>query len=311
MKFNDGKSHYMLKDSPLQSKAKAKKWTLIPNWREKTLMRNNIAFEMSRRLGLSYTPWIQNVDVIVNGEYKGNYQLCDQVTVDPNRVDITDMQSGDVDALSITGGYLLEITGPGETYHFYSTRGNIPVDVKSPDDDDIVSAQFSYIRDAFNDMEARLWASNYKHPEKGYRSRLDLESFLRLFLVGEFAGNNDAMWSIYLYKERGDDLFRFGPVWDFDLSMDNDQRTYPANGKPDWLYNYGAAVTGIRDFVSRILSDPYAVETLKNIWGDMRESGAFSQDSLWAFVDSLGVVLDESQRLNFTRWDNLGKFLTL
>ena len=311
VKFNDGKSHYMLKDSPLQSKAKAKKWTLIPNWREKTLMRNNIAFEMSRRLGLSYTPWIQNVDVIVNGEYKGNYQLCDQVTVDPNRVDITDMQSGDVDALSITGGYLLEITGPGETYHFYSTRGNIPVDVKSPDDDDIVSAQFSYIRDAFNDMEARLWASNYKHPEKGYRSRLDLESFLRLFLVGEFAGNNDAMWSIYLYKERGDDLFRFGPVWDFDLSMDNDQRTYPANGKPDWLYNYGAAVTGIRDFVSRILSDPYAVETLKSIWGSMRESGAFSQDSLWAFVDSLGVVLDESQRLNFTRWDNLGKFLTL
>lgn len=312
VKFNDGKSHHMLKDSPLESPAKAKKWTLIPNWRDKSLMRNNIAFEMSRRLGVVYTPWIQNVDVIVNGQYKGNYQLCDQVTVGPNRVDITDMESGDVDATTITGGYLLEITSPGgETYHFSSNQGGLPVDVKSPDSDDIVDVQFNYIRDAFNDMESRLWASNYQHPEKGYRNRLDVESFLRHFLVGEFAGNSDAMWSIYLYKERGDDLFHFGPVWDFDLSMDNDQRTYPANGKPDWLYKYGSAVTGIRNFVGRILSDPFATETLSSIWKDMRDSGAFSQDSLWAFVDSLGTVMDESQRLNFTRWDNLDQLLTL
>lgn len=312
VKFNDGKSHYMLKGSPLQSPAKAKKWTLIPNWRDKSLMRNNVAFEMSRRLGLSYTPWIQNVDVIVNGEYKGNYQLCDQVTVGPNRVDITDMESGDGMTTDITGGYLLEICGSGgETYHFNSNQGGIPVDIKSPDADDITSEQFSYIRDAFNEMEARLWASNYQHPEKGYRSRLDLEGFLRYFLVGEFAGNNDAMWSIYMYKERGDDLFHFGPVWDFDLSMDNDQRTYPANGKSNWLYNYGSAVNGIRNFVSRILSDPFATERLSAIWGSLRESGAFSRDSLWAFVDSLGTVMDESQRLNFTRWDNLGELLTL
>ena len=311
VKFNDGKSHHMLKGSPLESPAKAKKWTLIPNWRDKSLMRNNIAFEMSRRLGLSYTPWIQNVDVIVNGEYKGNYQLCDQVTVDPNRVDITNMESWDVEDTSITGGYLLEITSPGETYHFYSNQGGIPVDIKSPDSDDIVSEQFSYIRDAFNEMESKIWASNYQHPEKGYRSKLDLESFLRYFLVGEFAGNTDAMWSLYLYKERSDDLFHFGPVWDFDLSMDNDQRVYPANGKSNWLFNYGSAVTGIRDFVNRILSDPYAIETLGSIWKNMRDSGAFSQDSLWAYVDSLGTVMDKSQKLNFTRWDNLDQLLTL
>ena len=310
IKFNDGQSHHMLKGSPLESPSKAKKWTLLPNWREKTLIRNNIAFEMSRRLGLRYTPWIQNVDVIVNGEYKGNYQLCDQVTVDPNRVDITELLSSDIEDPLITGGYLLEITNPGEQYHFSSNHG-LPVDIKSPDENDIVSQQFAYIRDAFNEMESRLWATYYTDPDEGYRSRLDLESFLRYFLVGEFAGNHDAMWSLYLYKEREDDLFHFGPVWDFDLSMDNDQRSYPVNGKPDWLYNYGSAVSGIRSFVSRILSDPYAGEMLSSIWADMRKSKAFSVDSLWAYVDSLGVVMDESQTLNFTRWDNLGQLLTL
>ena len=310
VKFNDGKSHHMLRGSSLESPSKAKKWTLIPNWRDKSLMRNNIAFEMSRRLGLRYSPWIQNVDVIVNGEYKGNYQLCDQVTVDKNRVEITEMTHEDTDETNITGGYLLEITSPGgETYHFSSNHG-IPVDVRSPDANDIAAEQFNYIRDAFNEMESCLWASDYQSETAGYRSKLDLESFLRLFLVGEFAGNTDAMWSVYLYKER-DDIFRFGPVWDFDLSMDNDQRVYPANGKPNWLFNYGSAVTGIRDFVNRILSDPYAVERLSTIWSDMRKSEAFSQDSLWAFVDSLALVMDKSQKLNFTRWDNLGQLLTL
>ena len=312
VKFNDGKSHHMLKDSPLQSPAKSKKWTLIPNWRDKSLMRNNIAFEMSRRLGLSYTPWIQNVDVIVNGEYKGNYQLCDQITVDPNRVDITEMEPEDIDETNITGGYLLEITNAGgEPYHFRSNIGSIPVDVKSPDSDEISPEQFNYIQNAFNEMESRLWDSNYQDAEEGYRSRLDLQSFLRYFLVGEFTGNTDAMWSLYVYKEREDDLFHFGPVWDFDLCMDNDQRVYPANGKSDWLFYYGSAVTGIRNFVGRILSDSYAAESLSTIWSDMRKSGAFSQDSLWAFVDSLGTVMDESQKLNFTRWDNLGQLLTL
>ncbi len=311
IKFNDGKSHHMLKDSPLQSPAKAKKWTLIPNWREKSLMRNNIAFEMSRRLGLPYTPWIQNVDVIVNGEFKGNYQLCDQITVDPARVNISEITTDEQGNTDISGGYLLEITGPGgEQWHFNSSRG-LPVDIKSPDDDEITQEQFNYIRNNFNDMESRLWASNYTDPAKGYRSRMDLESFLKLMLVGEFTGNTDALWSVYLYKERGDDLFHFGPVWDFDLCMDNDQRVYPANGKPNWLFNYGSAVSGLREFFNRVLSDPYATTTLSGIWAGMRKSGAFTGESLIAYVDSLGVVLDQSQKLNFTRWDNLGEFLTL
>lgn len=311
IKFNDGKSHHMLKDSPLQSPAKAKKWTLIPNWRDKSLMRNNIAFEMSRRLGLAYTPWIQNVDVIVNGEYKGNYQLCDQVSVDPMRVNITEMEPTDNEGAALGGGYLLEITNPGgEPYQFYSKRG-IPVDVKSPDSDAITDAQFAYIQNAFLDMEARLWGQSWTDEYKGYRSRLDLESFLRVLLVGEFTGNTDALWSLYVYKERGDDRFYFGPVWDFDLCMDNDQRVYPACGKTGWLFNYGSAVSGLREFFGRVLADPYASRRLADIWAEMRQSKAFTVRSMTAYVDSLGQVLDESQKLNFTRWDNLDQLLTL
>jgi len=311
IKFNDGKSHHMLKDSPLESPAKAKKWTLIPNWRDKSLLRNNIAFEMSRRLGLAYTPWIQNVDVIVNGEFKGNYQLCDQITVDPNRVGITEMMPEDIEEPFISGGYLVEITNPGGTSSRFSSNRGIPVDIKSPDSDEIATEQFNYVRQAFNDMESSLFSAAYKDPEQGYRTHLDVESFLRHFLVGEFAGNTDSYWSVWMYKEREDSLFRTGPVWDFDLCMNNDRRVYPANGKSKWLFNYGSVVSGMKDFVNRVLSDPYADATLCSIWAEMRRTKAFSSKSLFAYVDSLAQVIDESQKLNFTRWDNLGQLLTL
>lgn len=311
IKFNDGKSHHMLKGADIQSPAKSKKWVLMPNWREKSLIRNNVAFEMSRRLGMLYTPWIQHVDVIVNGEYKGNYQLADQITIDPNRIDIDDLQPEDVEEPNISGGYLLEVDAyaTSEPSYFYSNKG-IPVTIKYPDSDDIVGAQKTYIRNYFNTMESALWKANFRD-SNGYRQYFDLHSFLQQFIVSEFAGNTDAYYSVYMFKARDDAQFHVAPVWDFDLSMDNDRRVYPACGKSNWLYNYGSAASGMRDFVNRILSDNAAFNDLCAMWAEMRDNQLFTAQSMTAYVDSLAQVIDESQKLNFTRWDNLSEFLAL
>ncbi|MBR6304517.1 MAG: CotH kinase family protein, partial [Paludibacteraceae bacterium] len=73
------------KHQVLGSPANAKKWTLINNYGDKTLMRNQLAFELSRRFGMPYTPFCAYVDVVLNGDYKGSYQLCDQIEVRKNR----------------------------------------------------------------------------------------------------------------------------------------------------------------------------------------------------------------------------------
>ena len=44
------------KKQPLDAPAKAKKWTLINNYGDKTLMRNKVAYEMSREAGMPFTP---------------------------------------------------------------------------------------------------------------------------------------------------------------------------------------------------------------------------------------------------------------
>ena len=301
------------KRSPLDAPANAKKWTLISNYGDKTLMRNILAFEVSRRMGMAYTPYCQPVDLILNGEYKGCYQLCDQVEVAQNRIDVTKMEATDISGDNLTGGYLIEIDAYAynESSMFTSNRGT-PVTIKSPDDEKIVSQQSKYIKDFFNTMESAVFASNYTSESSGYRKYLDLDSFLRFFLVGEFAGNTDTYWSVYMYKDRNDGRLYTGPVWDYDLAFDNDYRTYPINNLGGYIYNTNGSVASgsVRDMVTRIVTnDSAAHQRLVAIWDEARAQYGIDEASLLEYVAHTKALLYESQQLNFKRWKILNDYV--
>lgn len=317
--WNFDKKPYRLKFDKkvrlLDAPAKAKKWTLISNHSDKTLMRNILAFEISRRVGAKYTPYCQPVDVIINGEYKGCYQLCDQIEVDENRVNITEMEPEDTSGDALTGGYLIEIDAYAyeEPEHsmFKSSKG-IPVTIKSPDDDDITPQQKSYIESYFNRLENRVFAENFSDEIHGYRQLFDTESFIKHFIVGEISGNTDTYWSTYLYKERGDDKIYTGPVWDFDIAFENDNRTHPISQYNDFIYatddSSAAGGKNMKRFVSRIIKeDPVANAQLKQMWNELRNNGIISEESLIAYIDQTAALLDESQKLNFKRWKILDR----
>lgn len=296
----------------LDAPAEAKKWTLLSPYGDKSMMRNILAFEISRRVGAEYTPYCQPVDVIMNGEYRGCYQLCDQIDVRENRVDITEMKPEDNSGTNLSGGYLIEIdaNAGSEKSNFWSNKG-IPVTIKSPDDEKITAEQKKYIKDAFNTLESRIFSTGFTDEKAGYRQYFDIESFLKHFIVGELSGNTDTYWSTYMYKERGDQKFYTGPVWDFDIAFDNDSRThYELNGPTGFLYDSGTASfaggDNMRQLVNRIIKlDPVARERLKEMWNDLRSSGVITSESLVQYVDDTEDYLDQSQKLNFTRWDNL------
>ena len=312
--WNFPKKPYRLKfsskRSPLGAPAKAKKWTLINNYGDKTLMRNILAFEVSRRAGLAYTPFCHPVDVILNGEYKGCYQLCDQIEVAKGRVDITEMEPEDVSGENLTGGYLIEIDAYAEqeVSYFKSSKGT-PVTIKSPDDEDIVASQSAYIKNFFDSMESAVFASNFTDEQKGYRKYLDLDSFLQFFIVGEFAGNTDTYWSVYMYKDRNSGKLYTGPIWDYDLAFENDNRTYPINNIGDFIYATKGSIANwaVRDMVTNIVKkDTAARERLIEIWDGMRSSN-LTEESLLEYVSQTAALLEESQQLNFKRWKILGE----
>ena len=268
------------KHKVLGAPASAKKWTLINNYGDKTLMRNQLAFELSRRFGMPYTPFCAYVDLIVNGDYRGCYQLCDQIEVKKGRVDIEE------------GGYLIEADAyaGSEASMFWSAKGT-PVTIKYPKEDSITWEQSEYIRQHYDKME------------NNWKTYLDLNTFLRHFLVGEFSGNTDTYWSTYFYKHRANDTLYVGPCWDFDLAFENDNRTYPIKNLSDYIYRTNGSTTGyMRTLVDKIVvKDTQAKQQLAAIYEQARRKG-LTEESFIAYIDEQEAMLQQSQRLNFIRW---------
>lgn len=297
------------KQNVLDAPAKAKKWTLISNYGDKTLIRNLIAFELSRRVGLEYTPYGRLVDVVFNGEYKGTYQLCDQVEVNPGRVETDELTKKMNSAEEIKGGYLIEVDAYAydEDNYFYSPKGN-PVTVKYPDAEDITIEQNNYIREHFKKMEAAVYAINVTKTDNAFRNYLDVKSFIRHFLVGEFSGNTDTYWSTYMVKYRDDEKFYTGPVWDFDIAFENDYRTFRICDKSDYVFRSGGSYAGdMKFFVNKIIGEVGVQQDIKDLWSVLRYTGVITYESLEEYIDNLVSEVNDSQKLNFTRWSILSQ----
>ncbi|MEJ7588560.1 MAG: CotH kinase family protein [Ferruginibacter sp.] len=202
-----------------------KQWVLLASYADKSLLRNETGFELSRRLGLAFTPAGKFVDVILNGTYAGNYQLVEQIDVGKNKINIAEQDAATTTMPDISGGYLVELDGfaLSEAVYFNTAR-NMMISVHYPDDDEINAAQRNYIGSYFNTFETSLFAGNFDHPVTGYKKYFDINSYINFYLVNEIIGNPDIFWSTYMYKARSNDTIYTGPVWDMDIAANNDNR---------------------------------------------------------------------------------------
>jgi len=110
-----------------------KNWILLANFDDKALMRNDVAFELSRRVGMAWTPRSQFVELYLNGQYEGSYQLTESIEIDKNRVNIDSLDDSDVTAPAVTGGYLMEVDYNGIADANFLINGIIPITMHDPD----------------------------------------------------------------------------------------------------------------------------------------------------------------------------------
>lgn len=205
---------------PVMGINKHKRWALLANASDKTLLRNRVAFEIAKHAtALDWTPDSRYVDVILNGRFLGNYLLTEQIKIDKNRVALAEMDPAATSGDAITGGYLLELDRYfDEVNKFRSAFADLPVNFKEPDEEGLNSAQFNYMKDYFNAVEALLYAPDF--PAAGeYAELLDTDSFIDWWIVQELTHNQDTRLpgSCYMNKDRLGKL-KAGPVWDFDLT---------------------------------------------------------------------------------------------
>lgn len=114
------------KKTALLGMPKAKKWTLLANYIDPSLLHNAYAWEYATALGLPFTGNYRHVDLYVNGDYLGNYTVCESVEIAENRVDLADLDKAneaanpnvEIEALPRGG------TGSGNTVQSGSVRGS-------------------------------------------------------------------------------------------------------------------------------------------------------------------------------------------
>jgi len=279
---------------PLNFSSKSRKWALLGNYGDKTLIRNVLSFEISRIFNITFTSECVYVDLMINGQYKGTYNLCDKIEVSETRIRIKKLSKED--SLSkISGGYLIEVDGFAylENSYFNSRKG-VPITIKYPDVGDISSDQKNYIKEKFNDLEFEIYNNNI--------TNIDIPSFVKFFLIEELIGNAESYWSCFLYKERNDDSFYFGPVWDNEMTFDNDNRVYPINCKNDFIFNYGLSAGTMDKFVNQVLKNNIVFNKTIQFWKEITES-KLNASYLSNFIDEKVNLINESKNLNFMRWN--------
>lgn len=190
---------------------KNKDWVLLANYRDATDLMNLFGFETARWMGLPFSNHSRFVEVFLNGDYIGVYQLTEQIEVANDRVNI-DKSGGVLLCFDLDDGPGLS---PDATDNFYSEVYSMPMCVKYPEDPTV--EQLARIRSDFAVLESAVNAKDYDVVD----SLLDLESFVSMLQLQEYLYNVDftAPRSVYMFRDVNG-KYTMGPVWDWDAGYD-------------------------------------------------------------------------------------------
>ena len=299
---------------------KHKRWVLLANYKDYTLLRNDASLWLSKKTSLPYTVSGQYVELVLNGKHRGNYYLCEQIKIDDNRLNI--------DKPNLTnpseGGYLMAI----DTYWQYnngnvinndpgfrSTYYSLPYIFKDPDEledeSPITSSHpaFIYLQDKVNEMEACL-NDEQRVKNHEYRNYIDVRTAIDFALVQEMTMNHDSYntWpsngphSTYLYmdKTHTDGKFCFGPLWDFDYHtfMPECYENGHDLAKEWAMLKVDTKTSSGRYYFESLLQDPDFKDSLVARWDELKYEFAKLPDYIDMMVDSIS----ESERCNRILW---------
>ena len=293
-----------------------KRWILLANWRDHTLLRNDVTFELSRRAGLPYTVSGQFVELEFNGEYRGNYYLCEQIKIDENRVNITPFDENFDD---LTGGYLMEIDSYwDEVNKFHSQYFNLNYMFKEPDEDPADAATdshfalgYAWMENYINEFERVL--KTKECVENGeYEDYLNVDSAILFMLLNEVSGNRDFFQgyphngphSTYLYKGKIQDkdlngdrskLF-MGPGWDFDY-----ETFIPAKWYSNKTYQWrGFKQTGY--YYHYLCHNQSFVNQVKSLWNSKMSLFQDVATDNTGYIDKMVEKILLSEEFDAERW---------
>ena len=265
----------------------ARKWTLLANTFDDTYIRNHLAFEAARRLDCACVPQDEFVNLYVDGEYQGLYQLTQKV----------DMDGGILDEHA-DEGMLLEFNTEGwegeNEITFYSPDKY--VSIVSPEVLD--QEQYDATVEEICSIEKAI-----KRKDDTYRGMLEADSWMKQYLLHEVFVNKDVDFSsTFFYKSSDNDKWRAGPLWDFDRTFGLPEYTLRYNGTEQYVTWIQGMTTGYKvnaGWYKALYENPSFQEGVKRLYLD--KFFHITQSLIEEYIPALQKELALSVRMDHIR----------
>ena len=187
---------------------KSNKWTLLANYFDNALIRNKVAYDLAQDMEIGLDS--QFVDLWMNGEYLGNYLLCQK----------KDYQHHD-------NGFVIEndhIPDASEEQFKFPKMHNMPLKHNMINIDDIgdTAAENGVDLNWIEDWFTERWDTVLNYDSEEYQKYFDLESWAKMFLMFEVSKTYDCYAGniiMYVNDLDNDDVLRAGPAWDYDIAF--------------------------------------------------------------------------------------------
>lgn len=269
------------KKAALMGMSKSKHFVLLANVKETQCRCDLLAFELGRRLGMAYTPEMHAIELVINGDYRGLYYLCEKIRVDADHVNIVEQADEETDPEAITGGWLVEIDN-------YYEEGQICIydrthdcemrftchtpEVLSPEQTEYITNFVTTVDNVVHDPDPTSTA---------FTDYIDLDALVRFYVIQEIMDNAESFsGSCYWHKERGADTkMVFGPLWDFGSSG-----SHWAMGFESFIYDNTPSYS-IQHWIGELATYRIFQMKVREIWDEFK-------DNYW---ENLLDVLDDEE----------------
>ncbi len=333
------------KKADLFGMGKDKKWCLIANSTDATMLRNSLVFDLAYNIGVDTSGFTHQVNLYLNGEYAGLYMLTEKVDIGESRIDIFDLEgetedvnTKDLDKYplggvqnsqmwgtikyaeipnnpeNITGGYILELEKiyryPNEASGFISDIGQAVV-VKTPEY--ASKAQIEYISKYYQAFEDALYSSTgYNSEGKHYSEYIDVASLARMYVIMEFTSIFDGCSSSFFMWKDVDGKITFGPAWDYDNSLGHGQENTLINhvkntADPNYLFIQTTFIGKHAEYRKSLLAQAFTHNDFQEKVEEIWATDFASYfNTFYGNIDAYTNEITESFVMNAVRWNYFG-----
>ena len=261
-------------------------WLLLSNAGDYSLLRNEVFLSLSRDLGIDFTPDLRQVDLFINGEYRGVYSLTEKPETGKNRVDI-----GRNDYL-----YRIGVDKGNYTFLLYDDEEKKGMaeyqplygELRDSKDRERIERSMPFVQKVIDEM----------YDEASSLEDCDLDSFARYYWLQEFSKTTDpALRSVYMYWKNDEQAMFMGPAWDYDRTAGIIEMPFR---EEDYLWPDGWTARE-NDYYKRMFKNPVFIKAVRDCYENDGVREAFDRAS-----GELPERIENIRRgaeMNFIRWN--------